>query len=114
MSPPQSSQAMAVINDHSGSEVGQAEAARLSGTTADPVIRTALLVRRMRALGAELRDVPGPKRDMIVKMWSHGAMTSAIARATELSETRIEHILGLRAAQPASSTREGASNGAAG
>ena len=105
---------MAETNERTGGEHSQAETAPQGGMTADPVVRTALLVRRMRELGAELRDIPGAKRDLIVKMWSRAATPAEIACATALPATRIERILGLRAAEPAPSTWGGASNGVEG
>jgi len=92
----------------------QAKPALQGGMTADPVIRTALLVRRMRGMGAELRDVPGAKRDLIIKMWSRGAAPAEIAHATGLPTTRVDRILGLRASEPAPYIRRGASNGVEG
>lgn len=105
---------MAETSDRLGGEYSQAETAPQGGMTADPVVRTALLVRRMRKLGAELRDIPGAKRDLIVKMWSRAATPAEIARATELPVTRIDRILGLRASKSAPSTWGGASNGVEG
>ena len=95
-------------------ERGQTERSPQVRMTTDPVVRTARLARRIRALGAELRDIPGAKRDLIIKMWSHGATPAEIARATVLPVARIERILDLNAAGPASSTKGGSSNGLAG
>lgn len=105
---------MAEADDLAAGKDGRAETGLQGGMTADPVIRTALLVRRMRAMGAELCDVPGPRRDLIVKMWSHGATPAEIARATALPLTRIDRILGLPAAEPAAYIRRGVSNGVEG
>lgn len=105
---------MAETSDRLGLEHGQAETAPQGGMTADPVVRAALLVRRMRVLGAELQDIPGAKRDLIVKMWSRAATPAEIAHATALPTARIDRILGLRAAKPAPSTWGGASNGVEG
>ena len=95
-------------------EQGQPEIPPHARMTTDPVLRTAWLARRIRALGAELRDVPGFRRDLIIKMWSHGATPAEIARATALPVVRIDRILDLNAAGPAPSTRGGSSNGVAG
>lgn len=101
-------------DDRSGSEHGQHEAPSQLGMSADPVIRTARLARRIRAMGAELRDIPGAKRDLIIRMWSRGDTPTEIAHATGLPETRIDRILGLNAAGAASPCKGGSSNGVAG
>lgn len=105
---------MAETNERSAGEHGRAEATLQGGMTADPVVRTARLVRRMRTLRAEFRDVPGAKRDLIVKMWSRGDTPAEIARATALPVTRIDRILGLPVTESDSSTWGGASNGVEG
>ena len=105
---------MAETNDFSDSEQGQAATALQSAMTTDPVIRTALLARRMRALAGELRDIPGPKRDLIIKMWSRGATPAEIACVVGLPGARVDHVLGLRGSGPAPSRTGGASNGVEG
>ena len=104
---------MAEADDFSAGKHDQIETVQ-GGMSADPVVRTALLVRRMRAMGSELRDVPSAKRDLIVKMWSHGAAPAEIAHATGLPTARVDRILGLRAAEPAPYIRRGASDGVEG
>lgn len=101
-------------DDRSGSEYGPQETPPQLRMSADPVIRTARLARRIRAMGAELRDIPGAKRDLIIRMWSRGDAPTEIAHATGLPETRIDRILGLNAAEPASPSKGGSSNGVAG
>ena len=105
---------MTDTDSHSGSEHGQDKRPAQLGMTADPVIRTARLARRIRAMGAELRDIPGAKRDLIIKMWSRGDTTAEIAHATGLQIARVDRILGLNATEPAPSSMEGSPNGVAG
>lgn len=82
--------------------------------TADPVVRTALLARRIRALATELRDIPGPTRDLIIKMWSRGDTPAEIAHATVLPSERIRRILGLNTTEPAPLSKGDGPNGVAG
>lgn len=105
---------MAETKGSSESEQGQADRALHGAMVADPVVRTALLARRMRALAGELRDIPGSKRDLIIKMWSRGATPAEIACAAGLPEARVDHVLGLRVSGAAPSTAGGASNGVEG
>ena len=105
---------MTETENREGGMHGQDETPSHLGMTADPVIRTARLARRIRAMGAELRDIPGPKRDLIIKMWSRGNTPAEIAHATTLAVARVDRILGLNAAEPASTSEEGSSDGVAG
>lgn len=104
---------MTDTDNRSGSGPGQHETPLQMGMTADPVVRTARLARRIRAMGAELRDIPGPKRDLIIKMWSRGDTPAEIAHSTGLPVARVDRILGLNAAEPAPSSKGGSPNGVA-
>lgn len=52
-------------------------------------------------LAGDLRDIPGSKRDLIIKMWSRGATPAGMACAVGLPEARVDYVLGLRASGPA-------------
>ena len=77
----------------------------------DPVVRTALLARRFRSLGAELRDISGPQRDLIIKLWAHGATPAQISHATDLPEAKVRRILGIDADPAAPSPTASAVDG---
>jgi hypothetical protein len=79
----------------SAAESQRSEASPPHSLSTDPVVRTALLVRRFRGLGPELRGISGVKRDLIIKLWSHGATPVQIAQATDLPDERICRLLGI-------------------
>jgi hypothetical protein len=101
---------MTDIDGPSSPKHDQAEPALPTVMTTDPVIRTALLARRIRALATELRDIPGPKRNLIIKMWSRGDSPAEISRAAVLPLARIQRILGLNVIQPELLSRGGGSS----
>lgn len=83
------------------------EAAPPPSMSTDPVVRTALLVRRFRSLGPELRGISGATRDLIIKLWSHGSTPAQIAQAIDLPEERICRLLGIGDDSPAVPTITG-------
>lgn len=105
---------MAETEKRAGGEHVQDETPPHQGMVADPVIRTARLARRIRAMGAELRDIPGAKRDLIIKMWSRGDSPAEIAQAAGLPVARVDRILGLNTAESATSSKGESPNGVEG
>ena len=105
---------MTEIENQAVGERDQDEPPPHPAMTADPVIRTVRLARRIRAMGAELRDIPGAKRDLIIKMWSRGDSPAEIAQAAGLPVARVDRILGLNTAESVTSSKGESPNGVEG